>query len=394
MSSSLLRTRQAQRGLTLIELMVSVLIGFVVVGAVTYMYIGSKGAYRGNESQARIQEAGRFALDAITNDIRRAGGLGCGTLQSVNSGSAIAVNLMPTPTKVTPGGSIDPTTLMADGTVAPPVPIPIQGLTIGPTYPQPPTTAPAGWTPPTGQPAYWGGDILQLQIATGTPVRVIDNPDTSAGTFTIADNTTGGFNQNDYVVLANCSSATVFQTPSAPSSVTPQPPLAPAPATVYFPVGGSVPPLTQPQQLGFGVGTYSTVQHFDQVTYYLGTVPGSANSTSGKSSALYRYSMALSKAEEVADNVEDLDVSYGVPSAAGPVYESAAAVTAASAWSQVISVRISLIAVGDQQGIAIAKQQFAFHGAGTAATPVTWKAPDTRLRQVFTVIATLRDRLQ
>jgi len=53
--------------------MVSITIGLVVVGAMTYLYIGSKGAYRGNESLARIQEAGRFALDAITRDVRSAG---------------------------------------------------------------------------------------------------------------------------------------------------------------------------------------------------------------------------------------------------------------------------------------------------------------------------------
>ena len=68
--------RRAQRGLTLIELMISIAIGLVVIGAVTYMYVGSKGAYRGNESVARIQEAGRFALDSITRDIRRTGALG------------------------------------------------------------------------------------------------------------------------------------------------------------------------------------------------------------------------------------------------------------------------------------------------------------------------------
>ena len=76
------------------------------------------------------------------------------------------------------------------------------------------------------------------------------------------------------------------------------------------------------------------------------------------------------------------------------MFESAAAVTAANAWPNVVSVRVSLIAVGDQMGIAPAAQSFPFHGAGTGGTPVTWTAPDTRLRQVFTVTATLRDRLQ
>jgi type IV pilus assembly protein PilW len=183
---------RAQLGLTLIELMISITIGLVVVGAVTYVYVGSKGAYRGNESVARIQEAGRFALDSIARDIRRAGALGCGST-----------------TSITPG---QPVTMF----VAAPVALPvgpanaIQGF--APTaynpLPVPTATQPAGWTAPTGFP-YWGGDVLQLQIATGAPVRVTTTPDTAAGTITIADNTTpsgaANFKQSDYALLANCS---------------------------------------------------------------------------------------------------------------------------------------------------------------------------------------------
>ena len=78
-------SRRPQLGLTLIELMVSIVIGLAVVGAVTYVYVGSRGAYRGNESLARVQEAGRFGLDSITRDVRRSGALGCGSLVSVGN---------------------------------------------------------------------------------------------------------------------------------------------------------------------------------------------------------------------------------------------------------------------------------------------------------------------
>jgi len=64
----------------------------VVVGAVTYLYVGSRGAYRGNEGLARIQE-GRFAIDSITRDIRRSGALGCGSRLSASNGLAIQVKM-------------------------------------------------------------------------------------------------------------------------------------------------------------------------------------------------------------------------------------------------------------------------------------------------------------
>jgi type IV pilus assembly protein PilW len=385
----------------MIELMITITIGLVVVGAVTYMYVGSKGAYRGNESQARIQEAGRFALDAIGADIRRAGGLGCGTFGSVASLNGVYVNLLPPASTGAPGSAIDPTSLTTDLSSQL---IAIQGLTT--TYPQT-----AGSKPPAfinlptsvtvnGQsvavPPYYRGDVVQLQIATGAPVQVVADPDLTNKTITIENNTlpygtTANFSSNDYAVVANCSSATVFQAASVTNTAAIG--AFPTPALLSF----NTLPLTLPQQVGYGLGSFSTVQHFDQVTYYVGLAQGAA------SPALYRYSMAKATMEEVADNVEDLDVSYGVTPLGGgaPVFESATAATAGATnpapsggdWPNVVSVRVSVIAVGDQQGVAPAAQKFNFHGVGTG-TPVGWTAPDTRLRQVFTVTATLRDRLQ
>jgi hypothetical protein len=267
------------------------------------------------------------------------------------------------------------------------------------TYPQaagskPVAFGPLASTPVNGQtiPPYYRGDVLQLQIATGTPVQVIADPDLPNQTITIENNTLPygtaiNFSKNDYVVVANCSSATVFQAQKDVTNTGAIGAFA-TPALLTF----NAPSLTQPQQVGYGLGSYSTVQHFDQVTYYVGMATGSA------SPALYRYSVAkaamgLAPVEEVADNVEDLDISYGTPSAGGVVFESATAATASGDWPKVVSVRVSVIAVGDQQGVAPAKQTFNFHGVGIGA-PVAWAAPDTRLRQVFTATATLRDRLQ
>lgn len=64
---------KSQRGLTLIELMVSMLIGiFLVLGAVT-VYTQGRQNYTANEGIARLQENLRFALDIIEPDVRLAG---------------------------------------------------------------------------------------------------------------------------------------------------------------------------------------------------------------------------------------------------------------------------------------------------------------------------------
>jgi type IV pilus assembly protein PilW len=366
---------RAQRGLTLIELMISVVIGLVVVGAVTYVYVGSKGAYRGNESLARIQEAGRFALDAITRDIRRAGALGCGSVTSIT-------NQAVTPTVLVPSGApSDPTVLTVD---AGGKPVPILGF-VPAQYTQP-VAQPSGWKLPSSgarptkiaAPTYVGGDILQMQIASGLPARVSGVVDTVNANIPIADNTLPNstavnFNANDYALLADCSSAAVFQITGKPVGATP--------ATLsYLPSSGPIPALPA----SITVNTFPTVQHFDQVTYYVGRVPGSASAT-----ALYRYSMSSGTVEEVVGNVEDMDVVYGVDTTPDNVFAADSFVHAAGVadWSQVVSVRVTLIAVGDQLGVAPAAQTFSIHGAAALA-------PDTRLRQVFAATAALRDRLQ
>jgi len=369
-----LRLLHSQRGLTLIELMISVAIGLVVVGAVTYLYIGSRGAYRGNEALARIQDAGRFALDAIARDTRRAGALGCGSIASVAGQGPVNVNMIATGLAVDASGQ----------------PVPITGF-IPASYASVPTTAPTGFTAPAGFP-YWGGDVLQLQIGSGVPVRVTA-VDTTGGTITVANNTAPSssapnFNTPNYAVLANCSAAAVFQVSGSPS--------AGASAVLAYSPASAVVPLATSGRFSLSVDTYPTVQHFDQVTYYIGIVPHSVSTTFPNGlSALYRYSLSSGgPPEELVENVEDMDVSFGVDTTptdnvvSADVYEKADVVTAAGAWPNVVSVRVSLIAVGDQPGAAPAPQTLTLH-AGTA-----WTAPDTRLRQIFSGTAALRDRLQ
>lgn len=62
-----------QAGVSLIELMVSLLIGsLMIVGAVT-VFMQSRNTYRTNDSAARLQEIGRYAMDVIEPDVRLAG---------------------------------------------------------------------------------------------------------------------------------------------------------------------------------------------------------------------------------------------------------------------------------------------------------------------------------
>lgn len=69
--------RRRESGFSLIELMVSILIGLFLTGGLVYSYIGAKRSYNFNQAMSRIQENGRFAIHVLTRNIREAGYMSC-----------------------------------------------------------------------------------------------------------------------------------------------------------------------------------------------------------------------------------------------------------------------------------------------------------------------------
>lgn len=70
-------SRCTQIGYSLIELMVTVLIGMIVLNGVFQVVISSKRSYLDHKEISYIQENARFALDILSRDIRMAGYIGC-----------------------------------------------------------------------------------------------------------------------------------------------------------------------------------------------------------------------------------------------------------------------------------------------------------------------------
>lgn len=80
-----------QSGLSLIELMLALALGAFLVLAVVSVFLANKDAARRENSLARLQETGRFALDRIRADIHRAQYLGC------NTGEVFLVDMIDNP---------------------------------------------------------------------------------------------------------------------------------------------------------------------------------------------------------------------------------------------------------------------------------------------------------
>jgi type IV pilus assembly protein PilW len=77
-----------QRGLTLIELMISMLLGLIVVGGVLGIFVANSETNRRTDDLARIQENARVAVQFIGRSMREAGGNPCG----VPSGQGLIIH--------------------------------------------------------------------------------------------------------------------------------------------------------------------------------------------------------------------------------------------------------------------------------------------------------------
>lgn len=81
------KTYAKQRGVTLIELLVSMLIGLFLIAGVVQSVVSAKHSYLHQDEFARMQENGRYALEYLTSEVRMAGYTGC----SQASRTAVAV---------------------------------------------------------------------------------------------------------------------------------------------------------------------------------------------------------------------------------------------------------------------------------------------------------------
>jgi type IV pilus assembly protein PilW len=101
MNSTQTEIRRLQKGVTLIELMVAMLIGSILlIGAVT-VFSDSRATFRTSDIIARLQENARFALDTIEPDIRQAAYWGLANGYTLIEGTANADNPVPAGMDVT-----------------------------------------------------------------------------------------------------------------------------------------------------------------------------------------------------------------------------------------------------------------------------------------------------
>jgi len=311
-----------QGGFSLVELMVSLVLGLIVVGAALTVFLSNRQTFRITEGVGRLQESSRIAFELMARDLREAGGNACErdlpVANVLNGAGSDWWNGWTTP--VTGYG---PAAAMS-------------GIAFG--------SAPGERVS--------GTEAYEIRSAISSGVTVAEHqPDSAQFKVNTADH---GLRSGDIVMVCDFAQAAIFQITNAnPNNV-----------TIVHNTGGSVTPGNSDKCLDVDgdcpngpVNTYTFgcyqgrsqgnacldtrtwpahIARLRAWRWYIGN-----NAAGGRS--LYRSGLrnrngAVSPDPiEVAENVTDMDVTYLLQDATG--YVAPAAVTD---WNAVLAMRITL----------------------------------------------------
>ena len=347
-----------QRGISLVELMISITIGLILMTGVVQLFLSSRATFSTQQALSRVQETGRLAMEFLADDIRMAGYMGCmsrnlnfhNTLNNANS-------------------------LQYDFGVA------IQGEddvgTLSTEY-------------PSG--IVQGTDVLIVRSAGGNSVSVTKNNDSSqlfaadtgvTATCDAGEDSFSGLCENDILVVSDCSKARVFQATNLQSTSG-----STLEINVVHSGVSSIEPGNAETSWGGGsnpeetFGSDSEIIKMNTSIYYV------ANGTSGLPSLWQQINGGT--AQELLEGVQDMQLLYGRDTSGDSVpdaYQEADVITAANAWEDVSSVRVQLLVQSTDDNVLEDAQPYTFNGT-TNSTP-----GDRRLRQVFINTVGIRSRL-
>jgi len=359
------RPPYAQRGLTLIELMIALGLGLLLVAALGYLYSGQRQSWRTLEAVARLQENGRLAMELVGRDLRQAGYAGCLSLPEARPVSW--VKLADT-TKTDAFGSLI-TPFLTDGRLV---------------------TGYAGWgvdrnldgtVNSTDRPNNYlvGTDTLFL-VGGQDPVAYTSAAMTSVSAAIPITANSLRFSQGELVLISDCRSVDIFRISGPAGNDVTYSNTLPHDDTDTRNENDR---LTRSYEKG------ASVMPLALHVYYLGSNPAGRP-------ALYRLPWVRhgrwGTSEELVEGVEDMRLTYGVDNNNDGTVDSYNTAPNVTDWSRVRAVRVSLLLVSAEDGVAAAPQTYVWDTDNDGELDDTVTAPDRRLRFVFTSTFALRNR--
>ncbi|NOQ77115.1 MAG: prepilin-type N-terminal cleavage/methylation domain-containing protein [Methylococcaceae bacterium] len=336
-----------QQGFTLIEIMVALIIGIFLTVGVSQIFLNTKRTNRMQENLSRMQENARFAMNYITEDIRKADYWG---------GDCVEGMITSTASNLKNGDSADKYKFDAS----------------------------------TAKDAVWGteGDVSLISSVLNDPdmIRLKAFFNIGAGIPVISNSVDdklevkdgSNFEQNDIVLVTNCTDKSdIFQITNNDIQ---------ADNTKDVLQGetgaGEDNDKKLPGNKSSPEGYNNKAKVFnlsgDRLIIY------SIDSANG---ALQRGVNGANSDEDLVDDIENMQILYGVKNVTGDgVYY--APFSAAMVMDNVISVRVSLLVRSPDNNITSAPKAYFYNGS-----TVTPGATDKYLRKVYTSTVMIRNRL-
>ncbi|MGE3296760.1 MAG: PilW family protein [Porticoccaceae bacterium] len=364
--------RGRQRGFSLIELMVAVVVGSILIAIVVRMVAGTLATYRSDEYLARLQENARFAIERLGFAGRMAGFSGCS--RNINS-------LLDTTDAAYESGIYDVTRIFSGWEYA--------NTGDGDAYAIA-TLDPAGaalneWSDAGGNDLV---DDLQDLVVPGTDVLVVKYADrvlqvgasgtVAANAVTIALTGANGIDQDSLVLISDCLGGDLFQNRAADNAT----------QLSRSDSGGSPGNVAASANLSHAYGTDMEVYTFTVAVFFVGRGP------SGEP-ALFRRTHHAAGADgvetlELVEGIENMQVLYGEDldgDSLADVYRTSVAVVD---WTAVVAARVGLLLRTVESG----RQENDTAVYNLLGTDVTPPAADARRhRRVFTTTIALRNRV-
>jgi type IV pilus assembly protein PilW len=321
-----------QKGISLVEVLVALVISVFLLGGIVQVYLGNKTTFKFTNALAEIQENGRFALDWMSQDLRMSNEWGC-----VKFNPADTDNINNTLSAATvPGYNSNFHDFVGEEA--------IEG---------------------TNNTGLNGSD--SVTIRGGKPGQAnVKSPFFPTGTASLNVTTGSRIGQGDFVLVTRCGANDL---------------LIEAEADILR-VTSSV-SVAATTLLGFA-GTKSQQFENDATVIELQTVTYSiANGASGEPS-LFRTEFGT--ALELVEGIDDMQILYGVDSDNDQSANQYVSSNNVADFEDVVSIRVMLLVRSIDDFVAEAPQTYNFNGAQTTAA-------DRRIRQVFTTTIALRNRI-
>ena len=365
------KMRCSQGGVTLVELMISLLLGLLLTAGIIQVFAGNRVTYAFNEGLSRIQENARFSLDHIAYNARMAGYSGC--LSEV----AIYNNLdAPNDFRDDIENGIQGHNANGTGALET-----FAATAIDPA----PSANPNAWTPTLpaelNNEVIPGSDVLIVRGVSGAANSLV-SPFTNAAQLFVAE--PHDFMEGEILVVTDCQKASIFQLTEVTGTGF-------GVNLVHSNAGSFVPGNNGPNwdaEQDYGLG--AEVARLQTYAFYVGS--GANNRPALFQLRLQRQSGTASGfvAEELVAGIDTMQVRYGLDADNnGAIDGSLVTADAVADWTAVVSVEVTLLArATDEYGTETDTSIYNLGGT-TRFNPVD----DRRLRQVFSTTIGVRNRL-